>query len=94
MGGSKQLKWERHGFTILPAHFYHYILDFVASNPTPQQIADFRPTPEMQERLRSLLSRNSSGNLTAEEEAELDEYERIEHVVMMLKAGNLRSLTL
>ncbi|MDX2244971.1 MAG: hypothetical protein NW224_30210 [Leptolyngbyaceae cyanobacterium bins.302] len=80
--------------SILPAHVYRYILDFIASNPTPQQIADFRPTPDMQERLRSLLSRNKSGDLTPDEEAELDEYERIEHIVIMLKAGNLRSLAL
>jgi hypothetical protein len=80
--------------SILPAHVYRYILDFIASNPTPQQIADFRPTPEMQERLQLLLNRNKSGDLTPDEEAELDEYGRIEHIVMMLKAGNLRSLVL
>ena len=30
---------------------YRYIRDFLASNPTPEQIAEFKPTPEMQERL-------------------------------------------
>jgi hypothetical protein len=30
----------------LPAHIYYYILDFLSSNPTPQQIAEFRPTSE------------------------------------------------
>jgi len=78
----------------IPAHVYRYILDFIASNPTPQQIAEFRPTPEMQERLRSLLRRNKSEDLTPSEQAELDEYERIEHIVVMLKAGNLRYLAL
>ena len=80
--------------SVLPAHVYRYILDFIASNPTPQQIAEFRPTPEMQDRLRSLLSRNKSGDLTPGEEAELDEYERIEHIMIMLKAGNFRYLAL
>lgn len=44
----------------------------------------------MQERLRTLLDRQE--NLTPSEQAELDEYERIEHLVIMLKAGNLKNL--
>ncbi|MCA1992910.1 MAG: hypothetical protein LDL41_12875 [Coleofasciculus sp. S288] len=77
----------------LPAHIYRYILNFLASKPTPQQIAAFRPTSEMQERLRTLLARSRAGELTATEQKELDEYERIEHLVIMLKAGNLPYLT-
>ncbi len=75
-----------------PAHLYRYILDFIASNPTPQQISDFRPPEEMQERLKILLDRHRSGNLTSLEKTELDEYERIEHIVIMMKAGNLKNL--
>jgi hypothetical protein len=75
---------------LIPAHIYHYILDFITHNPTPQQIADFRPTPEMQARLQTLLSRNQTDTLTPAEQAELDEYERIEHLIIMLKTGNLR----
>jgi hypothetical protein len=77
---------------ILPTHVYHYILNFIANNPTPQQIADFRPTREMQERLRTLLDRNSVGNLTSAEQLELNEYERIEHIIILLKSGNLNYL--
>ena len=77
----------------LPAHIYRYILNFIASNPTPQEIAAFKPTPEMQKRLRTLVSRSQAGELTAQERIELDEYERIEHLVIMLKAGNLKNLT-
>ncbi|MGI0489655.1 hypothetical protein ACN4EK_29915 [Pantanalinema rosaneae CENA516] len=73
----------------VPAHIYRYILDFLISSPTPQQIADFHPTPEMQERLRTLLNRSKTGDLTSAEAQELDEYERIEHLVIMLKSGNL-----
>ncbi|MBD2093439.1 hypothetical protein H6F67_26725 [Microcoleus sp. FACHB-1515] len=78
---------------ILPAHIYRYILDFIASNPTAKQIAEFRPSASMQERLRSLLDRAQAGDLTSSEQAELDEYERIEHLVILLKAGNLKALT-
>jgi len=76
----------------LPAHIYH-ILNFIASNPTPEEIAAFRPTLEMQERLRTLIERSKNAEVTEQERIELDEYERIEHLVIMLKAGNLKNLT-
>ena len=76
----------------LPAHIYRYILNFLTSNPTPQQIATFSPTPEMQSRLRTLLERSKVEELTEQERLELDEYERIEHLVIMLKAGKLPDL--
>ncbi len=47
----------------------------------------------MVERLQTLLSRSQAGELTATELAELDEYERIEHLIIMLKAGNSPHLT-
>ncbi|MEM8642251.1 MAG: hypothetical protein AAGG51_26065 [Cyanobacteria bacterium P01_G01_bin.54] len=77
----------------LPNHVYHHILTFITSRPTPEQIAAFRPTPEMQNRLRFLLDRNQTGTLTPTEAAELNEYERIEHLIVMLKIGNLPYLT-
>lgn len=73
----------------LPAKIYQYIVDFLASEPTPSQIREFRPTNEMIERLQTLLTRNQQGILTTTEEEELKEYERIEHLIIMLKAGNL-----
>lgn len=95
--GENPSDWLRHHLpkllqsdSTLPAHFYRHILNFIASNPTPEQISDFRPTPEMQERLRTLLNRQ--GDRTFPEQAELDEYERIEHLVIMLKAGNIKNL--
>ena len=72
----------------LPASIYHYILDFLASKPTPEQILAFRPTAPMQERLKTLLRRSKTGELTTIEQQELDEYERIEHLIVMLKAGS------
>ena len=73
----------------LPAHIYRYIVDFLASEPKADELSKFGPTPEMSERLRTLLDREAAGELTPEEEIELDEYERIEHVMIMIKAGSL-----
>ena len=77
----------------LPAHIYRYILDFLASNPSADEIAAFGPTPEMSTRLRTLIERESAGEITTAEKAELDEYERLEHLMIMIKAGNLHYLT-
>ena len=76
----------------LPAHVYRYVLGFLASNPSAAEIAAFGPTPEMAERLRTLLEREAAGTLTPAEKNELDEYERLEHLLVMIKSGNLRHL--
>ena len=75
--------------STLPAQVYRYILDFLASQPTPEQIAAFRPTLDMQARLKYLLGCNAEGTITPEESQELDEYEQIEHLIILLKSGNL-----
>ncbi len=75
--------------SALSAQAYRYILDFLVSQPTPEQIASFRPTPEMQDRLGYLMSRSVEETITPEESQELDEYEQIEHLIILLKTGNL-----
>jgi len=76
----------------LPARVYRYVLSFLASQPTPAEIANFRPTEDMQARLEELVMKAKEGNLSASEAEELTEYERIEHVTVMIKLGNLPSL--
>lgn len=77
----------------VPAQLYRAILTFLASAPGPEQIATFAPPPEIQQRLHKLLERSNSGTLTPADQAELDELERIEHLIIMLKAGALSTLT-
>ncbi len=76
----------------LPAHLYRYILEFLTSHPTPEEIANFHPTPEMVDRLQTLLDQNRSGKLTPTGIQELEEFERIEHIIVMLKSSNLSYL--
>ncbi len=76
----------------VPARIYREILNFLASNPTPEQIVAFRPAPEIIERLKTLLAREASGEITLAEKDEIDEIEQIEHLVRMIKAGNLQYL--
>lgn len=77
----------------LPTHVYRYVLDFLASRPTPEQVATFGPTSEMTDRLRVLLERESRGEIAPAEKAELDEYEKLEHLMVMIKSGTLQHLT-
>jgi hypothetical protein len=62
------------------------IVDFLASGPTPQQIAAFKVSPSTQVRLEELLAKNSEDGLSDEEAAELDVYEQINHIMILLKA--------
>jgi hypothetical protein len=64
---------------------YQEVYYFLASQPTPAQILAFRPSEATQTRIRSLLEANKEGRLTADEQAELDELEQVEHFVRMLK---------
>lgn len=73
----------------LSAKTYRYVLDFLASDPTPEQIAAFGPTPEMSERVKILLARERANEITPTEKAELDDYEHLEHLMVMAKAGSL-----
>lgn len=71
----------------MPVQVYRYILNFLASQPTPEQVAAFRPTSEVQVRLRCLISRERGGELSADECQELNEYAYIEHLMVRLKSG-------
>lgn len=73
----------------VPNEIYRYILEFMVSRPSPQEIMKFSPTPEMQVRASELLEKNRAGSLTKQEAEELDEYTRINHLVTMLKARAL-----
>ncbi len=70
---------------------YRYVLAFIASNPSAEEVAAFAPTPEMTERLKTLLAREAANSVTPSEKVELDEYERLEHQMVMIKAGRLRN---
>ena len=76
----------------VPAHIYRFIVDFLANNPSPHDLAAFGPTPEMHARLQTLLERSRTGELTPVEQTELDEYERIEHLIVLIKSRNLHAL--
>lgn len=61
------------------------IVDFLLSEPTPEDVIALRPSPSAQERLRTLLDGNRNATLNDTEHAELERYLQLEHFVRRLK---------
>ena len=70
---------------IAQSPVYQEVYRFLVSAPTPEQIIAFRPSESTQERVRQLLAANKTNRLTSEEQVELDEFERVNHFMSMLK---------
>ena len=65
---------------------YDEIVDLFARGTSSAEVLAFRPSTETQERVRYLLSRNQSDELTAEEASELERLGEIEHLMQLVKA--------
>lgn len=61
------------------------ILDFLLSQPTPEQIVNLRASEAAQERLRILLDGNRNNTLNDAEQAELESYVQLDNLVARLK---------
>jgi hypothetical protein len=69
--------------TIAP--IYQEIYHFLASAPTHEQILAYRLSDDTQMRVKALLDLQKHGMLSADHQAELDEFEQVEHFIRMLK---------
>jgi hypothetical protein len=65
---------------------YDELLDLLAENVDAKRLIAYRLPAARQADLDALLQKNREGKLTAEEAAELDAFEQLEHVVRLLKA--------
>ena len=61
------------------------VIEFLATEPSPVDILNYHVSERGQLRLQRLLTLNAVGLLSEAEQRELDELERIEHIVIMLK---------
>jgi hypothetical protein len=71
---------------------YQEVLDFLIKRPTPSQIVSFKVSTSVQTRLQELLDKNRSAVISPMELAELDVYEQLEHMMILLKAQALRHI--
>jgi hypothetical protein len=62
------------------------IADFLASGPSPEELLQFRPSPQTQARAEELLDGLKDGCLSAEERRELDQFEQAERLMRLVKA--------
>lgn len=65
---------------------FNEMLDFLASGPTPAQIVAFKLSPAAHMRLEALLDKNREAGLSDAEEVELEVYEQVNHLLLLLKA--------
>lgn len=66
--------------------FVEEIIEFLGQGPQPEEIVAFHVSEKSQERVRALLDKNRAGNLTPEEEAEMDAMESLNHLFALIKA--------
>ncbi len=62
------------------------IADFLATGPSPEQLLQFRPSPQLQARAEELLEKLKDGRLADEEQQELDEFKHTERLMRLVKA--------
>jgi len=77
-----------YGFISLPTErrSYDEIVDLFARGASSAEVLAFRPSKETQERVRDLLERNASDELTEDETAELERFGELEHLMQLIKA--------
>ena len=61
------------------------ITDFLATNPTPEEIVAYRLPDNLQARAHELLDKNGEGELTPEEHEEMIDFARIDQMMSLLK---------
>ena len=69
---------------LAPLHLE--LLDFLATGPSHTDIANFKFSMHLQERLEKLLDANREENLTANEQTQLDVFQQMNHLLILLKA--------
>jgi hypothetical protein len=65
---------------------YLEFIDFIAAGTTPEQIISFRPSSMAQERVEELIAREKEDHLSEDEQAELDHFFQLEHILRVAKA--------
>jgi uncharacterized protein (DUF433 family) len=60
--------------------------DFIVSQPTLEQIAEFKAAHDQQERMSELLDKNRRGRISDAEWAELEKVMTVSHVITLAKA--------
>jgi hypothetical protein len=71
---------------------YEEIIEFIAGGSTPDGVAAFQPSDEARQHIASLLEQRKTSPLSAEDEAELNHFLELEHIMRLAKARARRYL--
>jgi hypothetical protein len=74
------------GYKTLATATATEVIEFLSTAPTPQGVLNYHVSKQAQARLQRLLALSAAGMLGEAEQQELDELQRIEHIMIMLKA--------
>lgn len=77
--------------TIAYNSVYDELASFLASL-SPRRVVAYKASPKAQARVNELLEKNKTTGLTAEENAEMERYMTVEHIVRLAKAKALQKL--
>lgn len=87
------LNTEKESIEVPPStQIYNKVLNFLLKSPTPQEIIAFKVSPQAQKRLQTLLLKNREATLTDNENTELDVYEKLEHLIILLKVQIIQNV--
>lgn len=78
--------------TMVASPVYTEIIDFLAVGTTPTSLIAFHPSAAAKQRVADLIQLEKSSGLTPEEQAELEHYLQLEHVMRLAKARVRRYL--
>lgn len=67
-------------------------LAFFLANLSPRKVLGYKASAKAQERVNILLEKNTNGGLTADENAEMERYMTVEHIVRLAKAKAMQKL--
>lgn len=70
---------------IIQTSAYDEFIEFITSSPTLEETVNFRLSDATQTHFSQLLEKNRNQTLTAEEQAELNEFLHLEHLMRMMK---------
>jgi hypothetical protein len=79
---------------MTPTPSYDEIVDFIASGTTPESVVAFRPTRDAIQRVEDLVAKGRDGVISSVEQAELDDYLQLEHLLILAKARARQKLQL
>jgi hypothetical protein len=80
-------------FPTVERTVFDVITDFLAADPTPEAIIEFRLPRELEERALELLARKREGHLSFDEEFEMYDFVRADDIMTLLKAKTRRKLS-